>query len=126
MDAVERLIGKIGGHVTRPCYRYLVAAVRYALELEEFPRGRLTKQFYPTVARSMGYDGKAAGNRVGRGIARATEDIWTYGNRERLRELAEGEWRGKPSPGELIYYLREYLAEEQAGEQEIERAVAAR
>lgn len=121
MDAVERLIGEIGGHVTRPCYQYLVRSVRYALDLEEFPRGMLTKQFYPAVAESMGYQGRSAGNRIGRGVARAAEDIWTYGNRARLQALAGGEWRGKPSPGELIYYLRKYLAEKQ----EKERAAAA-
>lgn len=109
MDTVERVIWEIGGHVMQKCYRYLEDAVRYSMTLEQFPRGELTKQFYPAVAEAMGMRGKRAGTTVSRAVARAAADAWDYGNQAKIEEIAGREWRGKPMPGELIGYLRNYL-----------------
>lgn len=109
MDTVERLVWEIGGHVTQKCYRYLEEAVRLSMALERFPRGELTKQFYPAVAKAMGLYGKRAGTAVSRAVARATADAWDNGNKKRLQEIAGREWTGKPTPGELIYFLRKEL-----------------
>lgn len=109
MDAVELLIWEIGGNLTQKCYGYLIASVRYSLGLGEFPRGALTKQFYPAVAEYMGLNGKKPGVAVSRAVARAAADTWDHGNKKRLQEIAGREWTGKPTPGELIYFLRKEL-----------------
>lgn len=109
MDAVERLIWEIGGNVTQKCYSHLIASVRYSLDLDEFPRGVLTKQFYPAVAEYMGLSGHNPGVTLSRAVARAAADTWDHGNKKRLQEIAGREWTGKPTPGELIYFLRKEL-----------------
>lgn len=109
MDIVEKVIWAIGGHVMQKCYRYLEVAVRFSMTLEQFPRGELTKQFYPAVAEAMGMRGKRAGTTVSRAVARAAADAWDYGNQAKIEEIAGREWKGKPMPGELIGYLRNYL-----------------
>lgn len=96
MDDVEKLISKVGGHVTRPCYRYLEEAVRCCLEMEEFPRGQLTKILYPMVAQRFGMKGRRAGKTVSRAVARAVADTWDCGDRGKLQAIAGGEWRGRP------------------------------
>ena len=116
MDDVEKLISKVGGHVTRPCYRYLEEAVRCCLEMEEFPRGQLTKILYPMVAQRFGLKGRRAGKTVSRAVARAVADTWDCGDRGKLQAIAGGEWRGRPTPGELLYYLRKELLEGRTAE----------
>ena len=46
---------------------------------------------------------------VTRSIARAVQDIWLNGDRDVLEEIAGRQLAGKPSPGEVIYFLATYL-----------------
>lgn len=121
MDDVEMLVSELGGHVTRPSYRYMEESLRCSLTMEEFPRGRLTKVLYPMVALRFGMTDPQAPKTVSRAVARAVADAWEYGDREKIRQIAGGEWRGRPTPGEMLYYLRkEMLARRKAEEKEAE------
>ena len=105
MTQSERLLHRIAGHITNSGYRYLAHAVDLARELSPSPFRRLTTTLYPLVADRFAVSHET----VTRSIARAVQDIWLNGDRDVLEEIAGRQLAGKPSPGEVIYFLATYL-----------------
>ncbi|WP_434311485.1 sporulation initiation factor Spo0A C-terminal domain-containing protein [Hominifimenecus sp. rT4P-3] len=104
-ESIETLIYWIAGRPTRVGYRYLTAAIEIVLE-DGYPIRSLTTSLYPKIAERTG----ATTHSVARGLARAVDDCWEYGNRNALEQLVGRRLLEKPSPGEMIYYLVRYLS----------------
>lgn len=111
MTNTEKLLRRMAGHITNSGYRYLACAIDLALTQNDYPFRRLTTALYPQVAELN----QVSQETVTRSIARAVQDIWERGDRELLEEIAGRQLAGKPSPGEVIYFLATYLEEAAGG-----------
>lgn len=98
----------MGGNTKREGYIYLAASAEHVITIGEFPLKRLGKEVYAPVAARY----KIKPTRVAREIARAVEEIWDHGDRERLEEILNRKCFEKPSPGEMILGLSMYIVKE--------------
>lgn len=98
----------MGGNTKREGYIYLAASAEHVIARGEFPLKRLGKEVYAPVAARY----KIKPTRVAREIARAVEEIWDHGDRERLEEVLNRKCPDKPSPGEMILGLSMYIVNE--------------
>ena len=73
-------------------------------------RGYLNGAFYEGFGRSE--QARIRTDRISRGVARATTDMWKYGNVAELERLTRRKFVEKPFPNELILYLAAFLEEE--------------
>ena len=104
LSTTKQLLAKIGGHIANQGYHLLALAITHAWEQ---PSCRVdAMETYQWVAKETG------GNptQVSRAIARATEDLWWYGNLDPLIQFY-GKRRliDKPTPKELIHLIAWYL-----------------
>ena len=104
--SIYHTIHLLAGHPTRIGYRYLALAVSISIR-EGYPARSLTTSLYPQVAAQSG----AAASNVAREIARAVDDCWDYGDHKALELIAGWRLAEKPTPGEVIYYLTQYLSD---------------
>lgn len=104
-ESIETLIYWIAGRPTRVGYRYLAAAVEIVLQ-DGYPIRSLTTSLYPKIAEMT----DSTTHSVARGLARAVDDCWEHGNRRALEQIVGRRLLEKTSPGEMIYYLVQYLS----------------
>ena len=100
MEQVRALIRRVGGHVSSVNYRYLELTI-------EGLASQATK-LYQAVSEQA----RIRTDRISRGVARATTDMWEYGNVAELERLTRRKFVEKPFPNELILYLAAFLEEE--------------
>ena len=106
MENSLSVVMSLGGHVTRCGYAYLATAVTLTLQMGQYPARELMRTLYPQVAEIH----HTTTAQAARNIARVVEDIWLYGDRARLSEIANYTVVVKPSPGELILLLSNFIS----------------
>ena len=110
MNAVERAIMSIGGHLYRSCYRDLCWAIYIAMV--SFPEPLQMKFIVAEVCERTN---KVSPKSVWRSIARAVEDLWDSGNQDILCTYCRN-WRWyRPKPQEFIYVIAFVLKDEALG-----------
>lgn len=97
----------IAGNVTRCGYGFLSTSAEIVALRGSYPRGRLAKDVYAQVAAIHGI----SADLVARDVARAVEDIWEHGDRASLEMILKHKAVTKPTPGEVILALANYIAE---------------
>ena len=100
------IVMTLGGHISRCGYAYLATAVSLTLERGQYPSRALMRHLYPDVAALH----SSTTAQAARNIARVVEDIWMHGDRQRLCEIAGYTVVEKPTPGELILMLANYIS----------------
>ncbi len=102
---IQRLIIRISGRPSSIGCRQLSQAVALLLQRDSFPDRSLMSDLYPQIARLN----HSTTQNVARNIARAAEACWEYGDRAELERVAGRRLPEKPTPGELLFYLYQYL-----------------
>ena len=102
---IYRLMGRLTGRPSSAGCRQLAQAAVLLLQMDSFPERRLMSDLYLPIAQRN----RCAASSVARSLARAAEDCWQYGDRELLEHVAGRRLPEKPSPGELLLYLYQYL-----------------
>ena len=97
----------LGGNITRCGYAYLATAADVVVKRGSYPTGRLGFEIYDKVARIH----NTTPELVARNLARAIEEIWTYGDRDTLEKVLRYKASTKPSPGEMVLALALYIAD---------------
>ncbi len=110
MEQVRALIRRVGGHVSSVNYRYLELAVEMERR-KKLLQGGLASQA-TKLYQAVSEQARIRTDRISRGVARATTDMWEYGNVAELERLTRRRFVEKPFPNELILYLAAYLEEE--------------
>ena len=100
----------MGGHVSSVNYRYLELAVEMERR-KKLLQGGLASQA-TKLYQAVSEQARIRTDRISRGVARATTDMWEYGNVAELERLTRRRFVEKPFPNELILYLAAYLEEE--------------
>ena len=104
------MIRRVGGHVSSVNYRYLELAVEMERR-KKLLQGGLASQA-TKLYQAVSEQARIRTDRISRGVARATTDMWEYGNVAELERLTRRRFVEKPFPNELILYLAAYLEEE--------------
>ena len=107
MRDIEQIIHALGIHGTYHGYRYLVYAIRLALENEDYLL-LISKWLYPDVAAKF----HTSTSSVERNIRTVINYCWDHGNRRLLQELASYPLEHKPSTGEFLDILVTYFKSE--------------
>ena len=110
MEQVRALIRRVGGHVSSVNYRYLELAVEMERR-KKLLQGGLASQA-TKLYQAVSEQARIRTDRISRGVARATTDMWEYGTVAELERLTRRRFVEKPFPNELILYLAAYLEEE--------------
>ena len=110
MEQVRALIRRVGGHVSSVNYRYLELVVEMERR-KKLLQGGLASQA-TKLYQAVSEQARIRTDRISRGVARATTDMWEYGNVAELERLTRRRFVEKPFPNELILYLAAYLEEE--------------
>lgn len=97
----------LGGNITLRGYAYLATSANVVFYRGNFPSRKLGKEIYAQVASIHG----TKASLVSWYIARAVEEIWDHGDRAMLEQVLRYKPTGKPSPGEMILALANYIAE---------------
>lgn len=103
MKDMRIIVNSISGHSGNDCYSTLTVAAE-CMRDRYLTRPQVTRAVYPEVAAICGVSPEA----VAKAVARATADIWDYGDREQLRRIADRQLMDKPSPKELLAMLALY------------------
>lgn len=110
MEQVRALIRRVGGHVSSVNYRYLELTIEMERR-KKLLQGGLASQA-TKLYQAVSEEARIRTDRISRGVARATTDLWEYGNVEELERLTRRKFVEKPFPNELILYLAAFLEEE--------------
>ncbi|WP_102410633.1 sporulation initiation factor Spo0A C-terminal domain-containing protein [Beduinella massiliensis] len=97
----------LGGNTSKCGYSYLASSGEIIVGLGYFPRNELNEKVYKPVAAIY----RTKPHLVAREIARAVEEIWEHGDRERLRDVLGHKIIDKPTPAEVMQALANYIAE---------------
>lgn len=97
----------LGGNTSKCGFTYLATSSSIVVDLGYFPRNELHEKVYKPVAAIY----RTKPQLVAREIARAVEEIWEHGDRERLRDVLGHKLLDKPTPAEVIQALANYIAE---------------
>lgn len=100
-------VTRIAGNITRCGYGFLTSSAEVVALRGSYPRGRLATEVYAKVAAIHG----TTADLVARDLARAVEDIWQHGDRAVLEKILHHKAVTKPSPGEMILALANYIVE---------------
>ena len=104
MTEIYNLIRKLGIHATYRGYHYLAFAISLAMHDEDYLLF-VTRWLYPDIAKRFQ---TTAGN-VERNLRTVVSVCWERGNRELLEQIAGRELTNKPTTGEFIDMLADYL-----------------
>ena len=115
MEEIENLLSRVGGHVTRDGYRYIVYILALILSMDYFPHRMFTKYVYPAAANHF----QVPAANVTKAVYRAVKDCWDYGDHTALEEVAGRRLLAKPTPEELFYFCSRYLKKQAQGRVEI-------
>lgn len=96
----------LGGNTSKCGYSYLASSGKIINGLGYFPRNRLREAVYEPVAAI--YHTKP--NLVAREIARAVEEIYDHGDRERLAVMLGHKLSAKPTPAEVMQAVANSLS----------------
>ena len=107
MKTAYSIVASISGNISRCGYAYIATATDQVIRCGIRP-GDLMHRIYPAVAKEHRTSVKLAA----RNIARAVEDLWDYGDRAALEKVAGHRLVAKPSPGELIVTIANYMVGE--------------
>ena len=110
MEQVRALIRRVGGHVSSVNYRYLELTIEMERKTKLLQGGLASQatKLYQAVSEQA----RIRTDRISRGVARATTDMWEYGNVAELERLTRRKFVEKPFPNVLILYLAAFLEEE--------------
>lgn len=103
MKNVKKLITELSGHRGMDCYYVLCCAVEAAIAHQ--PDEVKMKQICFEIMETSGKKYKT----VSKAISRAVNDIWEYGNRDKLFEIYGHSLIEKPSPKDLICVLSQFI-----------------
>ena len=109
MKNAFKVVQSMGGNTKRLGYGYLAQAAELIVGRGEYPLKKLEKEIYGPIAAMKGMKAE----HVAREVARAVEEIWDHGNRERLEEILERKVLAKPSPGEMILGLALFIMKDE-------------
>lgn len=104
MKTAYSIVASISGNISRCGYAYIATATDHVLRCGIHP-GDLMHRIYPAVAEEH----KTSVKLAARNIARAVEDLWDFGDRDALEKIAGHKLAAKPSPGELIVTIANYM-----------------
>ena len=107
MNSAE-IVRKLGIHSIYCGYFYLIYAIDLAAQNSNYLQA-ITKWLYPEVASRF----NTSCSRVERGIRTVVNFCWQEGNRTFLNEMAGYPLSRKPTSGEFIAILTEYLKQTQ-------------
>lgn len=103
MNTIRHIITELSGRRNKECYYVLCCAVEIAYFYA--PEEPLMKVILTDVSKKLG---KSNTKSVSKALSRAVEDIWDYGDREKLRQIYSREVLDRPTPKELVYRIAEY------------------
>ena len=97
MSEIEEYVASFGGRQFRRCYRGLCIAIEVEhAQIAERPPMKV-------VCTEVGRKTKKNRRTVSKSLSRAIEDLWYYGDRERIMQCCGHNKSGKPTPQEFIY-----------------------
>ena len=104
MNEIPRLIRSLGIGATYRGYRYLILAITLCLEDEDYLLG-ISKLLYPHIARTY----QTSSSSVERDLRTVITVCWERGNRDLLQEISPCPLFAKPTTGEFLDILTNYL-----------------
>ena len=105
MAVVRQIVQGIGGHTERKCYTMLHHAIY--LSLASYPQRLQMKVIKREVIRQVGEP--IIPDAASRALARAADDIWNCGCRDKLEALYGHPLSEKPSPLSIIYAISDHI-----------------
>lgn len=101
---LKRLLNRLAIPPTYLGHSYTLEAVSIVLQ-KEAALTALTKELYPEVAQKFG----VSAHSVERALRTAVDQCWTNGGRELLEDIAGRRLKLKPTVGEFIAILADYM-----------------
>ena len=97
MREIEEYVASFGGRQFRQCYRDLCIAIEVErAHISERPPMKI-------ICAEVGRRTKKNRKAVSKSLSRAIEDLWYYGDREKIMQCCGHKQSGKPTPQEFIY-----------------------
>ena len=103
MHEIMRLVGEISGRRNKSCYYVLCRAVEAVRDRQ--PEDIQMKTVCAMICRRVGMTPSAAA----KALSRAVDDIWDFGDRDKLRAIYGRPVAERPTPKELVNVLAQYL-----------------
>lgn len=104
MNEIPHLVRSLGIGATYRGYRYLILALSLCLEDEDYLLG-ISKILYPHIAKTY----QTSVSSVERDLRTVINVCWERGNRKLLQEIAPYPLLVKPTTGEFLDILMNYL-----------------
>ena len=106
MREIYAAVVSLGGNTSKCGYSYLASSGKIIKGLGRFPRNELMEKIYEPIAKL--YHTKPS--LVAREIARAVEEIYDHGDREKLEVMLGHRLSAKPTPAEVMQSLANSLS----------------
>ena len=105
LAAIRQIVQEIGGKTQRKCYTMLHHAVQ--LSLKAYPQRLQMKVIKLEIIQQTGES--VIPDAASRALARAADDIWNSGCRDKLEALYGHPLSEKPTPLSIIYAISDHI-----------------